>query len=239
MVAAVRPTLGPRPRYTVVERATSGGPEILDQAGVIARRVVALPDRNEDVGAMLVRHLMWQMVERVGDGAATAGVSVPGPVRCWAHLCRLGRERHGPAASSRSRNAAHAARPGRDDPTGRRPRSLDQPGAVGLLRRPTRRRAWAKSSTLSASTVGWTYGLDAGATSSVSTSRECTGTAACSPGIWRRTRPGCAANWTMRRCSSATSRSLTRGTSPSSSVAAPALASRASSSSRAAFPQTQ
>ena len=74
MVAAVRPTLGPLPRYTAIERATRGGPEILDQAGVIARRVIALPDRNEDVGAMLARHLMWQMVERVGDGAATAGV---------------------------------------------------------------------------------------------------------------------------------------------------------------------
>ncbi len=74
MVSAVRPTLGPRPRYTAIERATKGGPEILDQAGIIARRIIALPDRNEDVGAMLVRHLMWQMVERVGDGAATAGV---------------------------------------------------------------------------------------------------------------------------------------------------------------------
>jgi chaperonin GroEL len=74
MVAAVRPTLGPLPRYTVIERATSGGPEILDQAGTIARRVFALPQRDEDAGAMLARHLMWQMVERVGDGAATAAV---------------------------------------------------------------------------------------------------------------------------------------------------------------------
>lgn len=74
MVAAVAPTLGPRPRYTLVQRATSGGPEILDQAGVIARRVIALPDKGEDAGAMLARHLMWRMVERVGDGAATAGV---------------------------------------------------------------------------------------------------------------------------------------------------------------------
>jgi chaperonin GroEL len=74
MVAAVQPTLGPRPRYTAIQRATSGGPEILDQAGVIARRVLALPDPAEDVGAMLVRHLMWRMTERVGDGAATAGV---------------------------------------------------------------------------------------------------------------------------------------------------------------------
>jgi chaperonin GroEL len=74
MVAAVRPTLGPLPRYTAAERANRSAPEILDQAGEIARRIIALPDRNEDVGAMLARHLMWQMVEHVGDGAATAGV---------------------------------------------------------------------------------------------------------------------------------------------------------------------
>ncbi len=74
LVAAVEPTLGPLPRYTAIQRATTGGPEILDQAGVIARRVIALPDPDEDVGAMLVRHLMWQMTERVGDGGATAGV---------------------------------------------------------------------------------------------------------------------------------------------------------------------
>jgi chaperonin GroEL len=74
MIAAVRPTLGPRPRYTAVERATSGGPELLDQGATIGRRVLALPDRNEDVGAMLARHLMWRMEERVGDGSVTAAV---------------------------------------------------------------------------------------------------------------------------------------------------------------------
>lgn len=74
LVAAVVPTLGPLPRYTAIQRGTTGSPEILDQAGVIARRVLALPDPNENVGAMLVRHLMWQITERVGDGGATAGL---------------------------------------------------------------------------------------------------------------------------------------------------------------------
>jgi chaperonin GroEL len=74
LIAAVRPTLGPRPRYTAVERATRGAPELLDQGATIARRVIALPDRNEDVGAMLARHLMWRMEERVGDGSVTAAV---------------------------------------------------------------------------------------------------------------------------------------------------------------------
>jgi chaperonin GroEL len=74
MVAAVRPTLGPLPRYTAIERANRSAPETLDQAGEIARRIIAIRDPNEDAGAMLARHLMWRMVERVGDGAATAGV---------------------------------------------------------------------------------------------------------------------------------------------------------------------
>lgn len=74
LIAAVRPTLGPRPRYTAVERATSGGPELLDHGATIGRRVLALPDRNADMGAMLARHLMWRMEERVGDGSATAAV---------------------------------------------------------------------------------------------------------------------------------------------------------------------
>lgn len=75
LVDAVRPTIGPLPRYTAVERATrTSAAELLDQAGVIARRVIALPQPDEDMGAMLVRHLMWRMDERLGDGAATAAV---------------------------------------------------------------------------------------------------------------------------------------------------------------------
>jgi chaperonin GroEL len=74
MIAAVRATLGPLPRYTAIERATSGGPELLDEGATIGRRVLALPDRNEDMGAMLARHLMWRMEERVGDGSVTAAV---------------------------------------------------------------------------------------------------------------------------------------------------------------------
>lgn len=75
LVAAVRPTLGPRPRMVAVERALSGrAPEILDDAGTIARRILALPDRDADMGAMLARHLLWRVRERAGDGSATAAV---------------------------------------------------------------------------------------------------------------------------------------------------------------------
>jgi chaperonin GroEL len=61
-------TLGPT-QGTVI----CGNPvEILHDSGTIARRVIALPDRAEDVGAMLLRNLAWNMHETYGDGAATA-----------------------------------------------------------------------------------------------------------------------------------------------------------------------
>ncbi len=40
----------------------------------MARRFLALPDRGEDVGAMILRNLVWRVHERVGDGAATTAV---------------------------------------------------------------------------------------------------------------------------------------------------------------------
>ena len=75
IVDAVKPTLGPTPRLVGIERTQRGdAPEILDNAGVIARRIVALPGRDEDVGAMFVRHLLWRLHEQAGDGTATAAV---------------------------------------------------------------------------------------------------------------------------------------------------------------------
>ena len=75
MVEAVRPTLGPLPRIVAIERMTrSRTPELLDNGGVIARRIIQLPDRDEDVGAMFVRHMLWRLHEKVGDGTATAAV---------------------------------------------------------------------------------------------------------------------------------------------------------------------
>jgi len=76
IVAAVRPTLGPRPRFVAVESPSGRNflPERLDNAATIARRVIALADRDADMGAMLVRHLLWRQTERNGDGAATTAV---------------------------------------------------------------------------------------------------------------------------------------------------------------------
>src|SRR6478672_11994476 len=66
-------TLGPRqgPIYNAV---SAGSVEALSDAGTIARRVVEIPDRGRNAGAMMARHLAWRMHELHGDGAATAVV---------------------------------------------------------------------------------------------------------------------------------------------------------------------
>jgi chaperonin GroEL len=72
---AVRPTLGPLPRLAVLENTMrSGKPEILDSGGIIARRVIELKEREEDVGAMFLRQMLWHQYDKMGDGTATACV---------------------------------------------------------------------------------------------------------------------------------------------------------------------
>ncbi len=74
IVAAVRATLGPTPRLVAVAKPHGGVPELLDSGAVIARRIVALPDRSADVGAMYVRSVIWKTHEEAGDGTATTAV---------------------------------------------------------------------------------------------------------------------------------------------------------------------
>jgi len=75
IVNAVRPTLGPLPRIVAIDRGIDGrAPELLDNGGVIARRIIALADPDEDMGAMLIRSLLWRLYDEVGDGTATAAV---------------------------------------------------------------------------------------------------------------------------------------------------------------------
>jgi chaperonin GroEL len=75
LVAAIQPTLGPVHRTVVIEKESKvGKPEILDDGAVIARRIIQLPDRDEDMGAMYLRQLLWALHETVGDGTATAAM---------------------------------------------------------------------------------------------------------------------------------------------------------------------
>jgi len=75
IVDAVRPTLGPIPRTVAVSQALDNKPpDLLDKGGLIARRISDLPDRDADMGAMLLRQMLWQLYEDCGDGTATAAV---------------------------------------------------------------------------------------------------------------------------------------------------------------------
>lgn len=72
---AIRPTLGPLPRVVAISQAmTQKTPELLDNGGMIARRIVQLSERSSDAGAMFIRHMLWRVHEEAGDGTATAAV---------------------------------------------------------------------------------------------------------------------------------------------------------------------
>ena len=76
LVSAIRPTLGPTARTVAVTPLTENKntPEILDNGGVIARRVIELHRREEDIGAMLTRALICRQHDSMGDGSATTAV---------------------------------------------------------------------------------------------------------------------------------------------------------------------
>lgn len=75
VVNAISPTLGPLPRIAVIEQASNNRrPELLDDGAVIARRIIQLQNREEDMGAMYIRQMLWELHDTVGDGAATAAV---------------------------------------------------------------------------------------------------------------------------------------------------------------------
>ncbi|MGD9145244.1 MAG: chaperonin GroEL [Anaerolineae bacterium] len=73
---AVRPTLGPRPRLVAIDNVDyhDKTPKHFDDGGTIARHIIQLRDRDADMGAMLVRDLLWRLQQQVGDGTATAAV---------------------------------------------------------------------------------------------------------------------------------------------------------------------
>ncbi len=91
MTALLRPTLGPIAR-TVANQgmSTRSAPEILDNAATIARRTIQLEDPFGDMGAMLVRQLVWTVFEEVGDGSATAAVLCQEVMHAAAHYIAAG-----------------------------------------------------------------------------------------------------------------------------------------------------
>ncbi len=67
-------TLGPSQGVVLSSTLLAPQPELLSDAATIARRMAALPEPSQDVGAMLLRNLVWRVHERVGDGGATTAV---------------------------------------------------------------------------------------------------------------------------------------------------------------------
>jgi chaperonin GroEL len=75
LVGAIRPTLGPLPRLVAVAGTSRlRPPELLDDGALIARRIIELPERSTNMGAMYLRHVLWRLHERYGDGTATGAV---------------------------------------------------------------------------------------------------------------------------------------------------------------------
>jgi len=67
-------TLGPIGGNIASSKVVGAEPELLTDAATIARRIIQLPERAEDAGAMLMRHMVWNVREEVGDGSATTAV---------------------------------------------------------------------------------------------------------------------------------------------------------------------
>ncbi len=68
------PTLGPVGGTVVNDRDGSRMPELLDDSATVVRRILSLGDPRLDVGAMLMRNLVWKVTGRVGDGGATTAL---------------------------------------------------------------------------------------------------------------------------------------------------------------------
>ncbi len=92
LVAAIRPTLGPTPRTVAVTRLDDARktPDVLDNGGVIARKVIELGAREEDIGAMLARALICKQHDTMGDGSATAAVLLQAIYQGGAHYLAAG-----------------------------------------------------------------------------------------------------------------------------------------------------
>ena len=67
-------TMGPSQGQIMVDALVGSKVELLTDAATIARRIIELPGRGENAGAMLLRHAVWQVHERIGDGTATTAV---------------------------------------------------------------------------------------------------------------------------------------------------------------------
>ncbi len=83
-------TLGPTQGSVLSTTELKPKPEVLSDAATIVRRITDLPDPELNVGAMLLRNLVWRMHERVGDGGALAAVLAQAMLRRAARCLAAG-----------------------------------------------------------------------------------------------------------------------------------------------------
>ena len=75
LAKAIRPTLGPLPRQVAMAGVRYDlRVEFLDNGADIARHINQIDDPDEDVGAMFLREVLWNLQMQTGDGTATAAV---------------------------------------------------------------------------------------------------------------------------------------------------------------------
>ncbi len=67
------PTFGPGGSH-VAYKDRGKSPELLDDSATIVRRVISLGDPTLDVGAMLLRNLVWRVGQQAGDGGVLAAI---------------------------------------------------------------------------------------------------------------------------------------------------------------------
>lgn len=68
------PTLGPLGGRVAGSSTSMNRLEVWDDAGTTVRRLISLGNPQADVGAMLLRNMVWRMEQRVGDGGTAAAV---------------------------------------------------------------------------------------------------------------------------------------------------------------------
>jgi chaperonin GroEL len=68
------PTLGPIGGHIASGPTAGNRVELIDDAATIVRRIISLGNAQKDVGAMVMRSLVWRVGQRAGDGGATAAV---------------------------------------------------------------------------------------------------------------------------------------------------------------------
>lgn len=91
LARALTRTLGPAPRLVLnTSLADRNEIECLLDSATIATRLIELPDRRENVGAMALRGMVQQIHEHYGDGAATAAVLAHEMVRGGLKLIAAG-----------------------------------------------------------------------------------------------------------------------------------------------------